>query len=272
MRLIHKFLLTSALLIICTDIAIAEYQVERPVFSGGGGQLIGTQFQIRTIILGQNMTPMKISNTSYSTQANSGYVLMLARNNAPNFNGTDDYFVADNLTVNPDEFDGATIREVLKQMPDTYSDIDMDTDFGVAITNVSNTNGQWQYSTNNGQSWTDIFSASNEKALLLADDNQTRLRFKPNMDYMNGYPGDITFRIWDQYRGSTGDDNINLNDSSWVYTVSKNSGILIGNIMAVPVAVPSMDLWGVLFLLSLLVYFSFKKMHPRIRENYALQS
>jgi len=267
MRLFKNFILLCALLLICTGVAIAaDYQLERPVFSGGGGPLVGTQFQMRTVVVGQNMMPMKISNASYATQANSGYVLMLSPNNAPKFNGADDYYVADNLTVNPDEFYGATISDVLKQMSDTYSDIDVDTDFGLAVTDVTNTNGQWQYSTDNGQSWTDILSVSDSNALLLADDTQTRLRFKPDMDYMNGYPGDITFRIWDQYRGVTGDDNVNLNDSSWVYTVSKNSGTLIGNIMAVPVAVPSMDLWGFLFLFSLLVYFSFKKMQPGIRD------
>jgi hypothetical protein len=35
---------------------------------------------------------------------------------------------------------------------------------------------------------------------------------------LGGYPGDITFRIWDQYRGDTGDANVNQEDSSWVYT------------------------------------------------------
>jgi hypothetical protein len=253
------------LLIIFTGLAIADYQLERPVFSGGGGHLTGTQYQMRTVVIGQNMMPKQISNGTYSTQANSGYVLMLAPNNAPEFNGNDNYIVADNLTVNPAEYEGARISDVLQQMSDTYSDIDVDTKFGLAVTGVSNTSGQWQYSTDLGQTWTDIFTVSDDNALLLADDNNTRLRFMPDMDYMNGYPGDITFRIWDQYRGNTGDKNVNLNDSSWVYTVSKNSGILIGNIMAVPVAIPSMDLWGFFFLFGLLLYFSLKRMRPKIR-------
>jgi len=265
MLLIRKILFIFALFIICTGVAIADYQLERSVFSGGGGHLSGTQYQMRTVVIGQNMMPKKISNGTYSTQANSGYVLMLAPNNAPEFNGNDNYIVADNLTVNPAEYEGARISDVLQQMSDMYSDIDEDTDFGLAVTSVSNTNGQWQYSTDSGQTWTNIFTVSDNNALLLADDNTTRLRFKPDMDYMNGYPGDITFRIWDQYRGNTGDDNVNLNDSSWVYTVSKNSGILIGNIMAVPVAVPSMDLWGFVFLFGLLVYVSVKRMRPKMR-------
>jgi len=264
MLLIRNFLLIVTLILANLGISIADYELERPVFSGGGGHVTGTEFQMRTVVIGQNMMPIKISNSSYSTQANSGYVLMLAPNNAPKFDGKDDYIVADNLTVNPAEFEGATISEVLQQMSEKYSDIDQDTDFGLAVTNVSNTNGQWQYSTDSGQTWTNILTVSETNALLLADDEETRMRFKPDMDYMNGYPGDITFRIWDQYRGKTGDHNVNLKDASWVYTVSKNSGTLIGNIMAVPVAVPSMNFWGFYLLLGLLLYFSFKMMRPKM--------
>ena len=189
---------------------------------------------------------------------------MLAPDNAPVFNGADDYYVAEDLTVNPAESNGANIGEVLNQMSDDYSDIDNDTEFGLALTGVNNANGQWQYSTDSGQNWTDIVVLSNDNALLLADDSQTRLRFQPHMDYMGGYPGDITFRIWDQYRGSSGDINVNLQDSSWIYTVSASSGILFGNVMAVPVAVPSLNFLGFAFLLGILIYFNLKIMRQKI--------
>jgi hypothetical protein len=256
-----------SLLFIYVSTAYANYQIERPVFSAGGGQLTGTPYQMRAVIIGQNMPPMKLSNDTYGTQANSGYVLMLSPDNAPVFTGADNYYVADNLTVNPAEFNGASIGEVLNQMSDDYSDIDHDTEFGLAVTGVSNANGQWQYSTDSGQTWTDIFVVSEDKALLLADDTQTRLRFQPNMDYLGGYPGDITFRIWDQYRGNTGDNNVNLNDTSWVYTVSKSSGILIGNVMAVPVAVPSLNFWGILFLTGIMIYFGLQRMRQKIQNG-----
>ncbi|MBF0452608.1 MAG: hypothetical protein HQK75_18040 [Candidatus Magnetomorum sp.] len=267
--LFRQFLLMISFLFISSVIvSAADYQLNRPVFSGGGGHLTNTQFQMRTVVIGQNMTPMQLSNGNYSTQANSGYVLMLAPNNAPKFKGIDDYYVADNLTVNPAEFNGASIGDILNQMSNTYSDIDPDTDFGLALTGISNANGQWQYSTDNGQSWSDIFVVSDENALLLADDELTRLRFKPNMDYMGGYPGDVTFRIWDQYRGNTGDTNVNLDDSSWVYTVSEASGILIGNIMAVPMAVPSMNIWGFFLFFGLLLFYSLKLIRQRLKPVY----
>jgi hypothetical protein len=268
MSFIRQYFITIAAICFSASLAIADYQLERPVFSGGGGHITNTQYQMRTVVIGQNMTPMQLSNPSYATQANSGYVLMLAPNNAPQFQGEDDYFVADNLTVNPAEFNGASIGEVLNQMPDTYSDMDAQTKFGLALTDVSNTNGQWQYSIDNGLTWADIFTVSDDNALLLADDDQTRLRFKPDMDYMGGYPGDVTFKIWDQYRGTTGDTNVNLQEDSWVYTVSKNSGILIGNVMAVPVAVPSMTIWGFFILFGLITYFSLKIMRSKIQSAY----
>jgi hypothetical protein len=108
-------------------------------------------------------------------------------------------------------------------MTGDYSDIDHDTQFGIAVTGVSNANGQWQFSTDSGQSWNDIEVVSDDNALLLADDTQTRLRFQPDMDFMGGYPGDITFRIWDQYRGNTGDLNVNLNDDLTLFYAIKDA-------------------------------------------------
>ena len=67
----------------------------------------------------------------------------------------------------------------------------------------------------------------------------------------------------------TGDDNVNLQDDSWVYTVSKNSGILIGNVMAIPVAVPTMNIYGFLLLFGLFLFYSIKMIRTRtlIKQN-----
>ncbi|KPA18850.1 conserved hypothetical protein, secreted [Candidatus Magnetomorum sp. HK-1] len=258
MLLIRNTLFALILLCACNGFASTTYQIQRPVFSGGGGQITGTEYKMRTVVIGQNMTPSKLSNNSYSTQANSGYVLMLAPNNAPKFTGEDNYYIAENLKVNPNDFNGATINEVLKHMSGDYSDIDYDTEFGLALTGVNNANGQWQYSLDNGANWIDILVASENNSLLLAADDQTRLRFKPDMDYLDGYPGDVTFRIWDQYRGTTGQSNVDVNETSWVYTFSNTNGILVGSIMDVPVAVPTLNGWGLLLFFATLLYFSMK--------------
>jgi len=264
MKFLKKTLFVLIILFACKGFASTNFQIKQPVFSGGGGQLTGTQYKMRTVIIGQNMTPSKLSNDNYSTQANSGYVLMLSPNNAPKFTGEENYYVAENLKVNPSVFNGATIKDVLNNMNGDYSDIDHDTKFGLALTSVNNANGQWQYSIDNGATWTDIIVASDDNALLLADDDQTRLRFKPDMDYMDGYPGDVTFKIWDQYRGETGQSDVDVKDSSWVYTFSKSSGILVGSIMEIPVAVPTLNGFGFVLFFGMLLYFSFKVLNNRM--------
>ena len=270
MKIIRTVFWAIFILWACNGFASTNYQIQRPVFSGGGGKLTSTQFQMRTVVIGQNMTSSKLSNNEYSTHANSGYVLMLAPNNAPEFTGEDHYYVSENLNVNPSEHNGAAIGEILENMFDKYSDIDNDTDFGLALTSVSNTNGQWQYSLDNGNSWTDIDDISENNALLLADDANTRLRFKPDMDYMGGYPGDVSFHIWDQYRGVTGQTNVDIKESSWVYTFSQNNGILFGSIMAVPVAVPTLNEWGMFCLFGLLLMFSVKVIRYRLMTTHKI--
>ncbi len=78
----------------------------------------------------------------------------------------------------------------------------------IAITAVDDTNGTWQYSTDNGGSWADVDDGSLavDHALLLdgtlAGASTQKLRFVPNADY-NG-SATFTFRAWDQSTGSAG--------------------------------------------------------------------
>ncbi len=85
--------------------------------------------------------------------------------------------------------------------PDTVTDPE-----SIAVTSVDNTNGKWQYSTDNGGSWND-FSAttgsnvdlSTASRLLLPTD---RIRFVPNLTYVG--TATFTFRAWDQTTGTAG--------------------------------------------------------------------
>lgn len=74
---------------------------------------------------------------------------------------------------------------------------------GIAITNVDNTNGQWQYSLGSNK-WVNITAASLSAAILLKDTN--RLRFVPN----TGFTGTatISFKAWDQSAGQAGDSGV----------------------------------------------------------------
>jgi len=75
---------------------------------------------------------------------------------------------------------------------------------GIAVIAVDNTNGTWEYSTNNGGSWTAIGSPSANSALLLAENGNTFVRFVPNPDWNGSVANGLTFRAWDQTSGSAG--------------------------------------------------------------------
>ncbi len=82
----------------------------------------------------------------------------------------------------------------------------------IAVTAVDNTNGVWQYSTDNGANWTafsgtsgssvDLSSAARLLDGTLADAATNLIRFVPDADY-NG-TATITFRAWDRSSGSAG--------------------------------------------------------------------
>ena len=69
--------------------------------------------------------------------------------------------------------------------------------------NVDTANGSWQYTLNNGGTWTTLATPASGSAVLLSADAQTRVRFVPNADYAGTSAG-ITFRAWDRTQGFAG--------------------------------------------------------------------
>ncbi len=88
---------------------------------------------------------------------------------------------------------------------------------GIAITAVDNTNGTWEYSTNNGSSWRSIQQAFvfpsgltqgpglDVPALYLAADGKNRVRFVPNAGFTGTVPNGVTYRAWNQKYGGNGE-------------------------------------------------------------------
>ncbi|WP_374669113.1 Ig-like domain-containing protein, partial [Ramlibacter sp.] len=72
---------------------------------------------------------------------------------------------------------------------------------GVAVVGADNTNGTWQY-TLDGTTWSNVGSASDAAALLLAADAQSRLRFVPAANYHGS--STVTLRAWDRSSGTAG--------------------------------------------------------------------
>jgi len=76
---------------------------------------------------------------------------------------------------------------------------------GIAVIAANTTNGIFYYSTNNGTSWTAFPAVSNQAALLLAGDADTRIYFRPATANFNGsLTSQLTIRAWDATTGSNG--------------------------------------------------------------------
>lgn len=71
---------------------------------------------------------------------------------------------------------------------------------GIALVAADNSNGGWEYSINNGDSWIAVGSVSETAVLLLGP--EALLRFNPNANYAGN--ASISFRLWDGRGGSGG--------------------------------------------------------------------
>ncbi|WP_192485027.1 MULTISPECIES: beta strand repeat-containing protein [Cysteiniphilum] len=142
--------------------------------------------------------------TAFSATTETASLTVNAVNDAPVLSGTGTLSDITEDNTNPS---GDTITDLLTT---TVSDVDSGALEGIAIIGADNTNGQWQYTINNGTNWLNISGVSNSNAILLAvGDANTKVRFIPNADY-NGASGDMTYRAWDQTSGSNGDTGVDV--------------------------------------------------------------
>jgi len=111
--------------------------------------------------------------------------------------------VLDLDTMNEDT--GASPVIKISKLADVCSDVDVTPTssggIGVAITNLSFSNGLWQYSAN-GDVWQNITKLT----LLLSGEHNQSLRFIPN-DNFSG-TANVTYRCWDYSVGSPGDEGV----------------------------------------------------------------
>jgi len=116
---------------------------------------------------------------------------------------------------------------------------------GIAITDVDNTNGQWQYNTGSG--WAAIGSPTESTAVLL--DGAATIRFVPNANYY-GSAGDVTFRAWDQSTGSNGQAGVDVSTNGTTTAFSSDFETATLNVMAVNDA-PILDNTGTMTLTTI---------------------
>ncbi|MEM7312449.1 MAG: Ig-like domain-containing protein, partial [Planctomycetota bacterium] len=111
------------------------------------------------------------------------------------------------------------------------TDSDVGDSEGIVVTNVDDTNGTWEFSTN-GTTWTSFSSAggsgsANVNVLL---DGSDRIRFVPDAAYV-GSTGNITFRAWDQSAGSAGDGDADLSTTGGNSAFSAEEATATGRVM-----------------------------------------
>ncbi len=148
--------------------------------------------------------------SAFSSATASASITVTAVNDAPVL---DDSGTMTLTTITEDETTngGQTVASIIASAGgDRITDVDSGAVEGIAITSLNSGNGTWQYSINNGSSWSDIGTVSDTSALLLRSTDL--VRFVP--DAMNATTGSITFRAWDQTGATAGQQGIKVNTTT----------------------------------------------------------
>ena len=139
-------------------------------------------------------TATETANNDTATQTGTISVEVEALNDAPVLTDSGDIPLT---TINENEINNAG-TPIANIIAGAVTDADGGASSGVAITQIDNSNGLWQYSVDEGENWVDVSNSST--TLLTATDND-RLRFVPNTDFFGN--ATIEFRAWDTTDGSS---------------------------------------------------------------------
>ena len=120
---------------------------------------------------------------------------------------------------------------------DRITDADDGAVEGIAVTAVDDSNGDWQFTTDNGTNWTPFVAPIAAEARLLAADSATRVRFLPKSDFTGTVDPGLTFRAWDgsdgKASGSTTDVTTNGGTSAFSSAV-ETASISVGAVNDAP--------------------------------------
>jgi len=167
-------------------------------------QIRGMQFKPADNISGTTAFQFNVTDSGGTANGGSNSIsqFMLITidpvNDAPLLAGAND------LTAIPEDAFTNSGTSVSALIAGQYSDPDGVGPSGIAVTGVDNTNGSWEFSTDNGSNWNSLGSPTSDAARLLAADANTRVRFVPNPDFNGTVTNGLTFHAWDQTSGSNG--------------------------------------------------------------------
>ncbi|MDD2727968.1 Ig-like domain-containing protein, partial [Malikia sp.] len=104
------------------------------------------------------------------------------------------------------------------------SDSDIGALKGIAVTGADASQGSWYYTLDGGANWQTVGTVSSTSALLLADNSNTRLYFKPNANFNGTVSSGLTFKAWDQTSWTAGSKVDSTSSSTFVIP---NSGAVL---------------------------------------------
>lgn len=153
-------------------------------------------------------------------------------NSAPTLHVATD-FTIDGVNENETDSQGTRVSVLLNSVTVAASDADGDS-VGIAVTSVDDTNGTWEYSTDDGASWTAFGAVAQNSAVVLGAGSQDRVRFVPDLNFAGSES--FTFRAWDGSDGNTsGSTGVNASVTGGDSAFSVNTGTATAPIVSVNV-------------------------------------
>jgi uncharacterized protein YkwD len=102
-----------------------------------------------------------------------------------------------NISKNNTSSTGNTVASIVGN---SITDVNTTNQLGIAVYSASSSSGQWQYSTNNGSTWSSLAGSTGTAARLLRMTD--RVRFVPNSNYVGTVS--FSYRAWDGTSGTAG--------------------------------------------------------------------
>ena len=163
-----------------------------------------------------------------NSRGDADWVLLLAVNVAPVLDNSGNMSL-DGILQNATGNNGTKIANVIASAGgDRITDGNPDAVEGIAIIAAHTANGSWQYSLDDGVSWSSIGPVSMTNARLLAADAETRIRFVPSATFSGTISEAITFRAWDRTAGvSGGTGKASSNGGSTTFSSAAETASLI---------------------------------------------
>ncbi len=146
-------------------------------------------------------------DTSNGVLSGSAYIFEL--NRSPELDNTGNMSL-DTILEDPLVNDGTILPQIINSASgDRITDLDGEPE-GIAVLEVDNANGLWQYSIDDGSAWLYFGTVSETSATLLSSESTTKIRFIPNVDWNGTVIPGITFKAWDRTTGSNGQTGVDV--------------------------------------------------------------